>query len=288
MTACSILESTLRRTVKTLALLACLAGSATSFNLLAGESYTFGVVPQFQQRKLFAIWKPIVDEINKRTGLELKLLTTLTVPEYEHEISQGKFDFVYANPFHIMLESTKQGYIPLVRDSTPLRGILIVRKDSPVRHLAELDGKTLAIPSPNAIGASILIRADLERLHHVTMVPMNVKSHSSVYLHVANGLVDAGGGVEKTLEEQDQGVREALRVLYTTREFPSHPIAAHPRIPKEVREKVRKALLDMAATPSGKALLEEVPIKQITTASIEDYMVMRNWGLESYWIDEKK
>lgn len=256
--------------------------------LLAAESYSFAVVPQFEQRKLFAIWKPVVDELEKRTGLELKLVATLTVQDYERELSKGTFDFLYANPYHIMREANLQKYVPLVRDGVPLRGILVVRKDSALRNLNELEGKTLAMPSPNAIGASLLLRSDLERLYRVKMNMRYVKTHSSVYLHVANGLVEAGGGVEKTLEEQDQPIRDALRILYTTREMPSHPISAHPRVPKEAREKVRKALLDMAATSAGQALLAEIPIKHIVPAAIEDYLTMREWGLETYWVDNKK
>lgn len=264
--------------------LAMLAASGAS---RAAESYTFAVVPQFEQRKLFRIWKPVVDELAKRSGLELKLVATLSVPEFEQQLRDGSSDFVYANPYHILRESTHQGYIPLVRDAEPLRGILVVRKDSPLRTLSDLQGKTLAMPSPNAVGASLLLRADLERLHHVRMAPLYVKTHSSVYLHVANSLADGGGGVEKTLEEQDQPVRDALRVLYTTRELPSHPVAAHPRVPKEARDKLRRALLDLAATPAGQALLAEVPMKRAVAADIGDYAPMRQWGLDAYWVEPK-
>ncbi|MDA8084180.1 MAG: hypothetical protein M0024_11035 [Nitrospiraceae bacterium] len=41
---------------------------------LAAEPYDFAVVPQFEQRKLFAIWKPVVDELQKRTGIPLRLV----------------------------------------------------------------------------------------------------------------------------------------------------------------------------------------------------------------------
>ena len=265
--------------------LSALAALFSSFSVCAAETYTFAVVPQFEQRKLFGIWKPIVDELEQRTGLSLKLVATLTVPEFEQGIAKGTFDFVYANPYHILHVSDTQGYIPLVRDSAPLRGVLVVRKDSPIKSLAELDGKTVAFPSPNAIGASLLMRADLSRQYHVNVVPLYVKTHSSVYLHVVNGLTSAGGGVEKTLEEQPATVKDALRVLYTTREMPSHPIAAHPRVPQEVREKVRRALLDMAATKRGQELLAKVPMAKVVSTSLADYTVMRGWGLEKLWVE---
>ena len=132
-----------------------------------------------------------------------------------------------------------------------------------------------------------MIRLDLVKIYGVTIKPLYVQTHSSVYLHVVNGLVPAGGGVEKTLEEQDPEVRNALRVLYTTREMPSHPIAAHPRVPAADREKVRRALLDMSESEAGARLLAEVPITHMVSASMADYTVMREWGLEPLWVEEK-
>lgn len=267
-----------------LALAACLLALPVE----AGTPYTLGVVPQFEQRKLFAIWKPVVDELSRRTGLEIRLVVTLTVPEFEMALEKGTFDFVYANPYHILRVSDSQGYIPLVRDREPLRGILVVRRDSPVKSVGELAGKTLAVPSPNAIGASLLLRADLDRLYGVHMFMVNARTHSSVYLNVLNGLTDAGGGVQKTLTGQDPGIRDGLRILYTTRAMPAHPIAAHPRVKPDVREQVRQAVLEMSATPAGRALLDGIPMPSPVSASIEDYLVMRKWGLDNYWVDDGK
>jgi phosphonate transport system substrate-binding protein len=252
----------------------------------ATETYTFAVTPQFEQRKLFAIWMPIMDEVQKRTGLSLKLTSMTTVPEFEKELAKSTFDFVYCNPYSIIKSVPDPGYIPLVRDSLPLRGILLVRKDSAFTKPSDLEGKTVAFPSPNAIGASLLMRADLARLLHVNIKPMYVKTHSSVYLHVAKGLTDAGGGVETTLQEQEPELKDALRVIYTTREFPSLPVAANPRVPKADREKVRKALLELSATKEGKEMFARVPMQEAVPTSLDDYATMRSWGLESFWVDK--
>ncbi len=249
----------------------------------AAEKYTFGVVPQFEQRKLYAIWKPVIAELERRTGLAFNLVTTLRIQDFEKEFLHGNFDFVYMNPYFMLQGNMSHRYIPLVRDKDPLRGILVVQKDSPIKKVSDLNGKVVAFPSPNALGASLLIRADLERLYHVTVIPLYVKTHSSVYLHVVKGLADAGGGVEKTLQEQEQAVRDSLRVIYTTRGMPSHPIAAHPRVPKIDREKVRRALLDMGRSPEGRELLSRIPIEEIIPAAASDYTAMRTWGLNAYW-----
>ena len=251
----------------------------------AADAYSFAVVPQFDQRKLFAIWKPVVDKVSKRTGIQLNLVATLTVPEFERELTKGSFDFVYANPYHILREEDRQGYVPLIRDKAPLRGILVVPKDSPLKSPADLDGQQLAIPSFNALGASLLLRADLTQIFKVKVTPVNVKTHSSVYLYVANGLLPAGGGVEKTFQEQEPAVRDLLRVMYTTREMPSHPIAAHPRVPAKVQAAIKQAFLELASSDDGRGLLREIPMSDPVATSMKDYAPMHAWGLASYWVD---
>lgn len=259
------------------------AGMAVQPAASTTGTYTFGVVPQFEQRKLYAIWKPIIDELEKRTGLAFNLVTTLKIQDFDKEFFKGGFDFAYMNPYHIVKTIASREYLPLVSDNKPLRGVLVVRKDSPITKVTELDGQIVAFPSPNALGASLLMRADLDRLHHVIVKPLYVKTHSSVYLHVVNGLAAAGGGVEKTLKEQDPAIRDSLRIIYTTRGMQSHPVAAHKRVPQEVREKVRLAFLAMDNTPEGRELLSKAPIQKLMPVSMADYEVMLDWGLDSYW-----
>jgi len=263
---------------------ACLAADPTPGP--TGEGYIFGVVPQFEQRKLHSIWKPITDELQRRTGLKFKLVTTLKIPDFEREFLAAGFDFVYMNPYYMVEASSRGDYLPLVRDQAPLRGILVVPKEGSIKTVADLAGQTVAFPSPNALGASLLMRADLERIHHLTVKPLYVKTHSSVYLHVVKGLAAAGGGVEKSLHQQEQAVQDSLRVIYTTRPLPSHPLAAHSRVPEADREKVRQALLDLDKTPEGRAMLAKIPTSQLQATSLDDYKEMIGWGLEAFWDDK--
>lgn len=260
--------------------------AALALSSYAAEPYTFGIVPQYDQRQLFEIWKPLLDELQKRTGLSFRLASVPAIPAFEKEFLDGSYDFAYMNPYHLLKANKTQGYAPIVRDRAALRGILVVRKDSPIQKPSELNGKVVAFPSPNALGASLLMRADLSRLHRVSVVPLYVKTHDSVYLHVVKGLAEAGGGVQKTLEEQEKSIQNELRTLYTTRDLPSHPIVAHPRVPGKDTEKVRHAFLEMAASEEGRKLLSKIPMKQPVSTSMNDYSPMRDWGLESFWVEE--
>lgn len=248
----------------------------------APESYTFSVVPQFERRMLFNIWQPIIDELEKRTGHRFHLVTSLSVGDYEGDLAKGLYDFAYMNPYMMPLLENQPGYLPLVRDNRPLHGILIVRKDSPVQRVEDLQGKSLAVPSMTALGASLLLRAELDRKFGVTNQVVIAKTHSSVFVHVINGFTDAGGSVQKALVEQPAKIRDSLRVLYRTQDLPSHPVAAHKRVPPAVRESVRQALIELSKSEAGRKLLDKVPMPEPVAATSDDYHVLRALKLDSY------
>ncbi|WP_421870376.1 phosphate/phosphite/phosphonate ABC transporter substrate-binding protein [Motiliproteus sp.] len=249
------------------------------------KSYTLGVVPQFEQRKLFQIWQPIVDELEKRTGLAIHLRGSPRIPEFEKSFIAGEYDFAYMNPFHSLRASASQGYMPLIRDGArELYGVLVVRRDSDIESIADLDGKRIAFPAPNALGASLMIRADLDRKHSIKFVPSYVQTHSSVYLNVALKQVQAGGGVMSTLRAQRAELSDKLRVLYETQRIAPHPISAHPRVPEEDRRAVQQALLNMSKEPAGQKLLNAIPIREAVKADFSDYEIMLDWGLDDYWV----
>ncbi len=245
-------------------------------------TFSFSVAPQFERRKLFSIWQPIVDELQRRTGLRLELVTSLSVGEYDNDVKNGRYDFIYVNPYMVPLVDKRPGYLPLIRDGAPLHGILVVRQDSPLKQVSDLNGRTLAVPSMSALGASLLLRAELDRDFQVKTRPIIAKTHSSVFIHVVNGLADAGGSVQKALAEQDERIRSRLRMLHRTRDVPSHPIAAHQRVPLKVREQIRQAFLDMSNDPEGRRLLDEVPMRQAIATRAEDYQVLNTLKLDGY------
>jgi phosphonate transport system substrate-binding protein len=245
--------------------------------------YRIGVVPQFEQRKLFSIWIPILEELEARTGLRFEVVGSDMIPEFEKLFLAGDFDFAYMNPYHVVSANNMQGYLPLVCDgSRKLQGILVVRKDSPIKTIEELRGQVVAFPSANALGASLMPRSELMRNHGIEVIPEYVKTHTSVYLHVAQGLTTAGGGVASTLRRQKAEVRDSLRILYLTSELIPHPIVAHPRVPKNHVRLVKEALLAMGESEKGRALLANIPMRSVTEASFANYEPIIKLGLEEF------
>lgn len=251
--------------------------------LRADPTYSFGVVPQFEAMRLASIWMPILDELEQRTGYRFEMAGSSDIPTFERSFRSGDFDFAYMNPYHAVVAMEEQGYAPIVRDGgRALFGVLVVAKDSPYHSPGDLAGQTIAFPAPNALGASLLMRADLTRRFGLEFAPLYAGTHSSAYLNVVLGRAAAAGGVMATLDSQPADVRAQLRILYETERVPPHPVVVHPRVPDAVREAVSRAFLDMGQTDEGRALLAEVPFRQIATANAVEYHPLRDMQLERF------
>ena len=249
------------------------------------ESYTVGVVPQFNARTLQSIWNPILQELERRTGHTFELRGSENISVFEKQFMEGEFDFAYMNPYHFVKASQFQGYVPLVRDTGKrLRGILVVRKDAEIHDVSQLQDTAIAFPSPNALGASLMMRTLLSNEFHLGFEPRYVKSHDSVYLNVVLGRTAAGGGVGRTLASQPATLRDQLRVLYTTPAVASHPIVAHPRVPECVRDQVQVALIAMGESETERQLLAKIPIGAVGPALREDYVPLQSMGLEAFYV----
>ena len=248
------------------------------------DTYTFGVVPQFDSRETLRVWQPLLAELKKRTGLNFRLIGSININKFESQLLANEFDFAYMNPYHALMTSQLNGYVPLVRDiEAHLYGVLVVRKNSAIQDIKNLEGKLVAFPSPNALGASLILRANLKNTYNISIKPKYVQNHSSVYLNVALGEAEAGGGVQKTLLQQPEVLKDKLRVIYKSQAIMPHPIATHSRVPPEVQNKVRQALLSLSKTDKGIKILREIPIKTLGITSIDEYQTLKELGLESFY-----
>jgi len=263
----------------------CLVLMSGTSNVAGSEHvFTVGVVPQFEARKLHSIWRPILDQLETRTGYQFKLKGSQTIPDFEKEFMQGGFDFAYMNPYHQIIANQKAGYIPLVRDfARELFGVLVVTKDSGISDPKSLNGKTVAFPAPNALGASLQMRQELHDVFGVTVKPKYVKTHDSVYLNVLLGEATAGGGVQKTLQRQEKEYQDNLKVIHTTTKVTPHPFAVLQSVQPEVRQRVQEALLALGQDEHGRLLLEKIPIRKIGAASLNDYSPLLQMGLERFY-----
>ena len=252
-------------------------------------AYSIAVVPQFRAEEIHRDWTPVLERLRAASGATFSLRIARDIPAFEDSVLAGEADFAYMNPYHQVMARRAQGYIPLVRDSKPLTGILVVRKDDPIRSAVELDGKEVAFPAPNAFGASLWMRALLAEREKIRIVPAYVKTHSNAYRHVATGKAAAAGGIGATLNEEPEELRSTLRVLMETPGVAPHPLSAHPRIPEAVRRLVTETLLGLAQDAAGQAMLKDIQMAAPVRADYaRDYQPLEKFGLDKYVVRSTK
>ena len=248
-----------------------------------GRPIRVSVVPQRPPAETFAIWTTLLQELGQVSKECFVLRVAPTIPHFEAELRTGRADCVYLNPYHAVLAQRWRGYIPLIRDgSKPLRGLLVVRKDSPIRSIRELNGLPVAFPSPNAFAATLLPRVLLAR-QGITIKPVFETTHSNVYRSVALAMLPAGGGINNTLQRERPELQEELRVLWQTPPFASHPFACLPSLAKARRQALQAGFLALAANPAHHRLLDEIQIPEPVRADYQrDYQPLRGLGLERF------
>lgn len=246
-------------------------GAATAAPRDEPAALVFGVVPQQSASELAKAWIPILDYLGRKTGRRLRFATAKDIPTFEQRLAAGEYDLAYMNPYHYTVFQRQPGYRPLAREKDrQLKGIVVVRKDSPLRDIAQLKGETVAFPGPAAFAATLLPQAQLKKMG-IAIESSYVSSHDSVYLAVSRGLYAAGGGIQRTFENIDPGTREQLRILWTTLGYTPHAIAVHPRVSDGVAGQLQAALLAMADDPQGAALLKSIGFNGLVAAADADY-----------------
>ena len=249
----------------------------------ANQTFKVSVVPQLPPSVIYAKWAPLLDHLGRQTGQCFELTVPETIPAFETQLFKGDPDFAFANPYHAVMARKRQGYLPLLIDgSQRLSGLIVVRAESPIRDIRELDGREVAFPAPNAFAASLLLRAHLAE-QGIRPQPQYVNSHANSYRAVVMGAVVAGGGVNNTLQREEPGLRDRLRVLYETPGYAPHPLLAHARIPAELRESLLAQLLALTHSAAGRPLLEAAQIPQPVRADYQrDFAPLESLGLDKF------
>ncbi len=244
------------------------------------------VVPQLTPVEMYRNWQPLVDALEHR-GLACDLVIRQSIATFEQEFEHGAADLVYLNPYHMVMAHRAHRYQPLLRNRTPLEGLLLVPQDSAARTLADLRGQRISFPAPNALGASLYIRAVLAR-QGVTFQAHYAGNHRNAIRQVLAGDSAAAGLVRATYELESAAVRQGLRILYATPAIASHPLAAHPRVSPKVRANLVATLLDVARTAGSHTLMQSVQMSEPVAADYEtDYAPLGQLGLDKFVVKQQ-
>lgn len=264
------------------------AAAAGAPGLLAARSAAgarklrLAVVPQLTAVEMHSNWSPVVEALGA-AGIACELVIHPSIARFEPEFLRGQADLVFLNPYHMVMAHRAHGYVPLVHDAKPLEGVLVVRQASPVTRIEQLQGQRLSFPAPNALAASLYIRAMLETEFKLKFETHYAMNHRNAVRQVLVEDSAAAGVVKTTLEMEPPEVQQALRVLYATPKLAPHPLAAHPRVTSTQRRRIVEVLQTMAQDPARKPLLKAVQMPDPVAADYpRDYAPLTRLGLDRF------
>ncbi len=247
--------------------------------------YRLAVHPLHNPAKLMRAYQPLVDYLNSRIeGARFDVEASRDYANYEVKFRQRKTEFLLPNPWQT-LEAMKAGYrvIAMAGEAEDFKGIFIVRRDSGLKHPADLKGKAVSYPSPTALAACIMPQYFL----HTHGVNINteienryVGSQESSIMNVYLGQTAAGATWPPPWRAfQKEHPREAadLKLIWETEPLINNSVMARDDVPPKLAQQVRALLLGLADTAEGKAILAGMETARFLPASDADYDVVRQY-----------
>lgn len=227
----------------------------------------FGVLPLQSPTKLAAMFMPLTEDLQRTIGMPVQFVTAPSFSRYMRRVRKREYDLIYLNPL-TYTEARKSGYHVIVKVAQePFTGILVVRKDGPIKSLrpSELHpGLRLGFPDPNAFAATVMTRQYMEheginvkKLFHIHYFG----SQDSALMALYTGLVDMIGTWRPSLRSMPEHIRKQLRIIAETPPQPQMPIAVSASMPPQIRQRIKSCLLNLTHTPQGRKALAALGFK---------------------------
>jgi phosphonate transport system substrate-binding protein len=208
----------------------------------------------------------ISKQISEEVGFKVSFKTALEIPTVEKRLAAGKYGFNYMNPHnYTVLNQTFDYQVLTMAHDKLIRAVLVVRKDSAIEQIFDLNSSTPTFPAPAAFVVSVNSQSKLN-VSSVKFKPKYVSSHDSVYRTVAKGPYLAGSGVIPTFNKVPPEIRDQLRVLWTSRGYTPNAIVAHLRVKKRKAHSLQQAFVKIDQWSEGTVLLKDIKINEFEMA----------------------
>jgi len=196
----------------------------------------------------------------------------------EDGIKRGAYALVLTRPVDLPAEAVRDyRYQPVVSAKEASQTIFIVRKDSPLRSLADVKGKNIV--TPDLYSAMWRVANAMLRDNNINLSQEKVRAmrdQAAIGWSMENGFFDVGvvnsiSPVGRTWE------KKGGRVLARSPEFPNMPLIASPKLSKAQVAAVRAALIALDSTEGGPAILKKAGVSGFKDTPSKEYVDLLAW-----------
>jgi phosphonate transport system substrate-binding protein len=217
---------------------------------------TYAYLPQYSNTESFQRHHRLVEYLSKASGIPLRQVFPDSFNDHINMFGQGKIDISFANPFIYVKLANRYGARAMTRiiESTgkaEFRGQIIARKDNEqIRSTADCREKSWVAVDPSSAGGYLFPLGHFIdngiSLQDFQEVVFAGGRQENVILGVYAGLYDIGSIREGSLAVvQDKIDIDHIKVVDNSRWYPGWVYAYSPRLPGDVVEKIRQAMLQL-------------------------------------------
>ncbi len=214
------------------------------------DVYYFGFDLRGSPQEDAAQYLPFLTYLEKSTGYKFKLHFTPKDSSTIEELGMDNTQFAAMGANGFLQAQLQYGARAIVRGLNQLgraeyQSVLVVRPDSDIDDIRDIEGKSFAFGSSDSTQGHLIPRIILND-NGISLDELRVfeytGSHQNCAESVVSGKFDVCG-MQDTLGKSlaDQGM---VKILHTSRYYPSSGIVANKNVPEEVIDRVKKAMLD--------------------------------------------
>lgn len=257
-------------------------GSAPAF---MAREYRFGVHPLHNPERLQQLFGPIMEYLGERIpGVSFKLEASRNYAAFEEKLYARRFDFALPNPYQTV-NALGRGYrvFGKMASDEDFRGLILVRKDSAIRTVADLRGKAVSFPAPTALAAAMMPQYYLQTHGLDVMKDIELRyvgSQESSIMNVYLGQVAAGATWPppwRAYAREHPEVDAALKVMWQTDPLPNNSLMVRDDIDTALVAQVGAALFGLRVQERGKAWLDRMAVSGFVAADERDYQPVRRF-----------
>jgi phosphonate transport system substrate-binding protein len=216
---------------------------------------TLGVFPYVTPAQLAAFHAPLKDYLARGLDRPVTLVTAPDFMSFVDRTREGQYDIIFTAPHLGRLAETRDGYKRVAQTSHTVQGFFLARKDSDIRKIKDLRGKTVMI----AQKVSIVYQMAEHTLRENGLVPgesvtiIDTRTHNNAMHAPLRGEADASVTGKLLWYVLDDKQKEQLQIIGTTEEAPGFLVMAHPRLAAQDIGKIKKLLLDFHLKPNSES-----------------------------------
>ena len=254
-----------RRRRLPLTLLLALTGVLVGMGLAGAQELKFGFTPVLSEPEMRAEFEPLMGYLSSAIGQKVVLYIAKSYGDLRDQMETGAVDIGSFSPF-AYVDAARGGKVRIIAqsildNSATYRGIIVTRKDSGLKSVAELEGKRFAFVDPKSASGYVYPRA---MLIEKGVTPEQyfkeiifAGGHDKVIAAVMERRVDAGAIYDGALGvAKAQGVMvEELLTLSSTDPIPHDAIAVRVGMDEGLAKKIQAALVDLEKSDAGRRVI---------------------------------